>query len=247
MLKIENLHKNFIVNGKKHEVLKDINVEIKKGEKVVIIGPSGSGKSTFIRCINLLNVPSSGKIIYKGIDITSKRKSFKINVLRKDIGMVFQKFNLFNNLTVLENITLAPVSSKMLTKIEAEKLALELLDKVGLLDKKDAYPNNLSGGQQQRVAIVRSLAMKPSLMLFDEPTSALDPEMVKEVLNVIKDLAHNNGITMIIVTHEMNFAKSIGSRLLFMDSGEILEDKSPDEFFECPENTRAKEFLSKIL
>ena len=177
MLKIENLHKNFIVNGKKHEVLKDINVEIKKGEKVVIIGPSGSGKSTFIRCINLLNVPSSGKIIYKGIDITSK--NFKINVLRKDIGMVFQKFNLFNNLTVLENITLAPVSSKMLTKIEAEKLALELLDKVGLLDKKDAYPNNLSGGQQQRVAIVRSLAMKPSLMLFDEPTSALDPEMVK--------------------------------------------------------------------
>lgn len=245
MLKIENLHKNFIVNGKKHEVLKDINVEIKKGEKVVIIGPSGSGKSTLIRCINLLNVPSSGKIIYKGIDITSK--NFKINVLRKDIGMVFQKFNLFNNLTVLENITLAPVSSKMLTKIEAEKLALELLDKVGLLDKKDAYPNNLSGGQQQRVAIVRSLAMKPSLMLFDEPTSALDPEMVKEVLNVIKDLAHNNGITMIIVTHEMNFAKSIGSRLLFMDSGEILEDKSPDEFFECPENTRAKEFLSKIL
>lgn len=245
MLKIENLHKNFIVNGKKHEVLKDINVEIKKGEKVVIIGPSGSGKSTLIRCINLLNVPSSGKIIYKGIDITSK--NFKINVLRKDIGMVFQKFNLFNNLTVLENITLAPVSSKMLTKIEAEKLALELLDKVGLLDKKDAYPNNLSGGQQQRVAIVRSLAMKPSLMLFDEPTSALDPEMVKEVLNVIKDLAHNNGITMMIVTHEMNFAKSIGSRLLFMDSGEILEDKSPDEFFECPENTRAKEFLSKIL
>lgn len=245
MLKIENLHKNFIVNGKKHEVLKDINVEIKKGEKVVIIGPSGSGKSTFIRCINLLTVPSCGKILYKGIDITSK--NFKINVLRKDIGMVFQKFNLFNNLTVLENITLAPVSSKMLTKIEAEKLALELLDKVGLLDKKDVYPNNLSGGQQQRVAIVRSLAMKPSLMLFDEPTSALDPEMVKEVLNVIKDLAHNNGITMMIVTHEMNFAKSIGSRLLFMDSGEILEDKSPDEFFECPENTRAKEFLSKIL
>ena len=245
MLKIENLHKHFIVNGKKHEVLKDINVEIKKGEKVVIIGPSGSGKSTFIRCINLLTVPSCGKILYKGIDITSK--NFKINVLRKDIGMVFQKFNLFNNLTVLENITLAPVSSKMLTKIEAEKLALELLDKVGLLDKKDAYPNNLSGGQQQRVAIVRSLAMKPSLMLFDEPTSALDPEMVKEVLNVIKDLAHNNGITMIIVTHEMNFAKGIGSRLLFMDSGEILEDKSPDEFFECPENTRAKEFLSKIL
>ncbi len=245
MLKIENLHKHFIVNGKKHEVLKDINVEIKKGEKVVIIGPSGSGKSTFIRCINLLTVPSCGKILYKGIDITSK--NFKINVLRKDIGMVFQKFNLFNNLTVLENITLAPVSSKMLTKIEAEKLALELLDKVGLLDKKDAYPNNLSGGQQQRVAIVRSLAMKPSLMLFDEPTSALDPEMVKEVLNVIKDLAHNNGITMIIVTHEMNFAKSIGSRLLFMDSGEILEDKSPDEFFECPENVRAKKFLSKIF
>ena len=245
MLKIENLHKHFIVNGKKHEVLKDINVEIKKGEKVVIIGPSGSGKSTFIRCINLLTVPSCGKILYKGIDITSK--NFKINVLRKDIGMVFQKFNLFNNLTVLENITLAPVSSKMLTKIEAEKLALELLDKVGLLDKKDAYPNNLSGGQQQRVAIVRSLAMKPSLMLFDEPTSALDPEMVKEVLNVIKDLAHNNGITMIIVTHEMNFAKSIGSRLLFMDSGEILEDKSPDEFFECPENVRAKKFLSKLF
>ena len=245
MLKIKNLHKYFFINGEKYEVLKNINVEIKKGEKVVIIGPSGSGKSTFVRCINLLTVPSSGKIIYKGIDITSK--NFKINALRKDIGMVFQKFNLFNNLTVLENITLAPVSSKMLTKIEAEKLALEFLDKVGLLDKKDAYPHNLSGGQQQRVAIVRSLAMKPSLMLFDEPTSALDPEMVKEVLNVIKDLAHNNGITMIIVTHEMNFAKNIGSRLLFMDNGEILEDKSPDEFFECPENTRAKEFLSKIL
>lgn len=245
MLKIKNLHKYFFINGEKYEVLKNINVEIKKGEKVVIIGPSGSGKSTFVRCINLLTVPSSGKIIYKGIDITSK--NFKINALRKDIGMVFQKFNLFNNLTVLENITLAPVSSKMLTKIEAEKLALEFLDKVGLLDKKDAYPHNLSGGQQQRVAIVRSLAMKPSLMLFDEPTSALDPEMVKEVLNVIKDLAHNNGITMIIVTHEMNFAKNIGSRLLFMDNGEILEDKSPNEFFECPENVRAKKFLSKLF
>ena len=245
MLKIKNLSKSFFVNKKEHKVLKNISCEINKGEKVVIIGPSGSGKSTFIRCLNLLTEPSSGKIFFEGKDITSR--NFKIKDLRKKVGMVFQKFNLFNNLTVLENVTLAPLSLNLLTKDEAKKLALALLAKVGLSEKKDMYPCSLSGGQQQRIAIVRALAMKPSVMLFDEPTSALDPEMVKEVLKVITDLAHNDGVTMIIVTHEMNFAKKIGSRLLFMDDGKILEDTSPEAFFEHPKNVRAKEFLSKIL
>lgn len=245
MLKINNLSKSFFVNKKEHKVLKNISCEINKGEKVVVIGPSGSGKSTLIRCLNLLTKPSSGKILFEGKDITSK--NFKVKDLRKKVGMVFQKFNLFNNLTVLENITLAPLSLNLLTKDDAKKLALELLSKVGLSEKKDMYPSSLSGGQQQRVAIVRALAMNPSVMLFDEPTSALDPEMVKEVLKVITDLAHNNGVTMIIVTHEMNFAKKVGSRLLFMDDGKILEDTVPDAFFECPKNIRAKEFLSKIL
>ena len=244
MIIIKGLSKHFLVNGKKHEILKNINCEIKTGEKVVVIGPSGSGKSTFIRCINLLTIPSSGQIIFKGENITSE--NYDVKKLRQKIGMVFQKFNLFPNLTVLENITLAPISSKLLSKSKAEKVALDLLDKVGLKSKKDSYPNSLSGGQQQRIAIVRSLAMNPDVMLFDEPTSALDPEMVKEVLHVMEDLAQM-GMTMIIVTHEMKFAKKIGSRILFIDEGTILEDKSPDEFFEHPEHDRVKEFLSKIL
>lgn len=243
MLVIKNLSKTFTLdNGQKKEVLKNINCEIKKGEKVVIIGPSGSGKSTFIRCINLLTAPSSGEIIFNNENVNSDN----IRKVRQKIGMVFQQFNLFSNLTVLENITLAPIDSKLLSKNEAEKVAIELLEKVGLESVKNLYPKNLSGGQQQRVAIVRSLAMNPDLMLFDEPTSALDPEMVKEVLNVMENLAQS-GMTMIIVTHEMKFARKIGSRILFMDDGKILEDETPDELFENPKHKRVKEFLSKIL
>lgn len=244
MLIVENLIKSFKINNKKQQILKNISFKMKKGEKVVIIGPSGSGKSTFIRCINLLTVPSSGKIIFKGEDITSKKTN--IRKIRQKIGMVFQQFNLFSNLTVLGNIMLAPVDSGVLSKDKAENLALELLDKVGLTSVKDSYPNMLSGGQQQRIAIIRSLAMSPDLLLFDEPTSALDPEMVKEVLKVMEELAQS-GMTMIIVTHEMQFAKRIGSRILFIDNGEILEDKSSDDFFENSENERVKEFLSKVI
>ena len=243
MLVIKNLSKSFTLNnGQKKEVLKNINCEIKKGEKVVIVGPSGSGKSTFIRCINLLTTPSSGEIIFNNENINSNN----IQKIRQKIGMVFQQFNLFSNLTVLENITLAPVDSKLLSKNEAEKVALDLLKKVGLESVKDLYPKNLSGGQQQRVAIVRSLAMNPDLMLFDEPTSALDPEMVKEVLNVMENLAQS-GMTMIIVTHEMKFARKLGSRILFIDEGKVLEDTTPNELFENPKHERVKEFLSKIL
>ncbi len=243
MLVIKNLSKSFkLNNGQKKEILKNINCEIKKGEKVVIVGPSGSGKSTLIRCVNLLTTPSSGEIIFNNENINSGN----IRKARQKIGMVFQQFNLFSNLTVLENITLAPVDSKLLSKSEAEKVAMDLLKKVGLESVKDLYPKNLSGGQQQRVAIVRSLAMNPDLMLFDEPTSALDPEMVKEVLNVMENLAQS-GMTMIIVTHEMKFARKIGSRILFINEGKILEDATPDEFFENPKNERVKEFLSKIL
>ena len=243
MLTIKNLSKSFTLNnGQKKEVLKNIDCEIKEGEKVVIVGPSGSGKSTLIRCVNLLTTPSSGEIIFNNENINSGN----IRKARQKIGMVFQQFNLFSNLTVLENITLAPTDSKLLSKSEAEKVALDLLKKVGLESVKDLYPKNLSGGQQQRVAIVRSLAMNPDLMLFDEPTSALDPEMVKEVLNVMENLAQS-GMTMIIVTHEMKFARKIGSRILFIDEGKILEDETPDEFFENPKHERVKEFLSKIL
>lgn len=244
MLVIENLSKYFLVNGKKQKILQGINCKINRGEKVVIIGPSGSGKSTFIRCINLLTVPSSGKILFNGENINSE--NYDIRKTRQKIGMVFQRFNLFFNLTVLENIILAPVSCKLLSREKAEEVALGLLEKVGLTSKKDSYPSSLSGGQQQRIAIVRSLAMKPELMLFDEPTSALDPEMVKEVLNAMEELARS-GMTMIIVTHEIQFAKKIGSRILFIDEGKILEDKSPSEFFENPENERVKEFLSKVI
>ncbi|MDR2073793.1 MAG: amino acid ABC transporter ATP-binding protein [Oscillospiraceae bacterium] len=244
MIVIKNLSKQFCVNGKHQKVLKNINCEIKKGEKMVIIGPSGSGKSTFLRCLNLLEIPSSGQIIFEGEDITSSK--CKINKLRQKMGMIFQKFNLFPNLTVQQNITLAPVNLKLLTKEKAEKIALKLLERVGLVSKKDSYPSSLSGGQQQRIAIVRALAMNPDVMLFDEPTSALDPEMVKEVLSVIENLARN-GMTMIIVTHEIGFAKQVGSRIVFMHQGEILEDETPEEFFENPKNERVKEFLSKVL
>lgn len=240
MIKVENLEKNF----GKLEILKGINCHIKKGEVVVVIGPSGSGKSTFLRCLNLLEKPSSGDIILEGKSILSKDTN--INKVREKMGMVFQQFNLFPNMTVLENITLAPVKLKKLSKDEAEKQALELLDKVGLKDKANVYPNKLSGGQKQRIAIARSLAMNPDIMLFDEPTSALDPEMVGEVLNVMKSLA-KEGMTMVVVTHEMSFAKEVASRVLFIDQGKILEDGTPIEIFENPKHSRTQDFLSKIF
>lgn len=243
MLKICNLHKSF----GKLEVLKGITTEIKKGEVVAIIGSSGSGKSTFLRCLNLLEDPTKGEIFFKGQNLTAKDdKNFNINKIREHMGMVFQHFHLFPNMTVLENITLAPMKVKGKTKEEAETKALELLEKVGLKDKKDVYPSTLSGGQKQRVAISRALAMEPDVMLFDEPTSALDPEMVKEVLLVIKNLAQS-GMTTVIVTHEMGFAKEIASRVLFIDQGIVLEDGTPDEVFNHPKHTRTKEFLDKVM
>ncbi|WP_035294533.1 amino acid ABC transporter ATP-binding protein [Clostridium sp. KNHs214] len=240
MINVDNLKKNF----GKLEVLKEVNTHIEKGEVVVVIGPSGSGKSTFLRCLNLLEVPSSGDIIFEGKSILSKE--ININKMREKMGMVFQQFNLFPNMTVLENITLAPIKVKKLTKEAAEKKAFELLNKVGLKDKAHVYPNKLSGGQKQRIAIARALAMNPDVMLFDEPTSALDPEMVGEVLNVMKSLA-KEGMTMIVVTHEMGFAKEVGTRLFFMDEGKILEDGTPKEIFANPTNPRTKDFLSKVL
>ncbi|WP_297518507.1 amino acid ABC transporter ATP-binding protein [uncultured Clostridium sp.] len=240
MLVVEKLHKYF----GKNKVLKGIDNHIKKGEVVVVIGPSGSGKSTFLRCLNLLETPTDGGITFEGIDITSKKTN--INKLREKMGMVFQQFNLFPHMTVMENLTVAPIKIGGKSKDEANIIALELLKKVGLEEKKDAYPSSLSGGQKQRIAIARALAMKPDVMLFDEPTSALDPEMVGEVLNVMKDLA-NEGMTMIVVTHEMGFAKEVGDRILFMDQGKILEEGSPTEFFKNPKEARTKEFLSKVL
>ncbi|WP_396276553.1 amino acid ABC transporter ATP-binding protein [Haloimpatiens lingqiaonensis] len=240
MINVLDLKKNF----GKLEVLKGINTHIEKGEVVVVIGPSGSGKSTFLRCLNLLEVPSSGDIIFEGNSILSKDNN--INKMREKMGMVFQQFNLFPNMTVLENITLAPIKVKKLSKEAAEKRALELLDKVGLRDKANVYPNKLSGGQKQRIAIARALAMNPDVMLFDEPTSALNPEMVGEVLNVMKSLA-KEGMTMIVVTHEMGFAKEVGTRLFFMDEGKILEDGNPKEIFSNPTHPRTKDFLSKVL
>jgi polar amino acid transport system ATP-binding protein len=240
VIEIKNIRKNF----GKNEVLKNINTEIKKGDKVVIIGPSGSGKSTLLRCMNLLETPTSGSIIFQGDDITDKKTD--INKIRQKMGMVFQHFNLFPHLTVLENIMLAPVKLNLQTKEEAEENALKLLDRIGLSDKKDEYPSMLSGGQKQRIAIVRSLAMKPEIMLFDEPTSALDPEMIGEVLKLMKDLAED-GMTMVVVTHEMGFAKSVANRILFMDEGQILEENNPQDFFSNPVHERSKEFLSKIL
>ncbi|ATV35840.1 MULTISPECIES: amino acid ABC transporter ATP-binding protein [Fusobacterium] len=240
MINITNLYKNF----GDLEVLKNISTEIKKGEIISIIGPSGSGKSTFLRCINKLEEPSSGHIYIDGMDLMDKNTD--INKVRERVGMVFQHFNLFPNMTVLDNLTLSPIMVKKESKEEAEKYALSLLEKVGLSDKANSYPTQLSGGQKQRIAIARALAMKPEVILFDEPTSALDPEMIKEVLDVMRDLA-KEGMTMLIVTHEMGFARNVGNRILFMDKGEIIEDCSPKEFFENPTNERIKDFLNKVL
>ena len=261
MIEVVNLNKSF---GDLH-VLKDINITIHKGEKVVVIGPSGSGKSTFLRCLNCMEDPTSGSILFHGVDLTDMKVD--INLHRQKMGMVFQHFNLFNNKTVLENITLAPeyIAKKQMRKLklrrksygaeiksakqikeETKANAMELLERVGLSDKAEAYPSQLSGGQKQRVAIVRSLAMQPEVMLFDEPTSALDPEMVGEVLEVMKDLA-KSGMTMVVVTHEMGFAREVADRVLFMDEGRILEEGTPDAIFNHPQNDRLKEFLSKVL
>jgi arginine/lysine/histidine transport system ATP-binding protein len=234
------LHKYFGEN----EVLKGINENIKKGEVVVVIGPSGSGKSTFLRCLNLLEAPTDGEIIFEGQNITDK--NIDINKIREKMGMVFQQFNLFPHKTVLENITISPINVKNKSKAEAEKIAKDLLAKVGLLEKSDAYPSSLSGGQKQRIAIARALAMEPDVMLFDEPTSALDPEMVGEVLNVMKSLA-KEGMTMVVVTHEMGFAKEVGDRIIFMDGGNIVEQGVPEEIFTNPKNPRTIDFLSKVL
>lgn len=228
----------------KLEVLKSINESIYEGEVVCIVGPSGSGKSTFLRCLNLLEKPTSGKVFFEDVDISDK--SIKINKYRQKIGMVFQSFNVFPHLTVLENITLTPILEKNISKEEAKNDAFDLLKRVGLFDKKDEYPTRLSGGQKQRLAIVRALAMKPDVMLFDEPTSALDPEMVKEVLDVIKDLAKSN-MTIVIVTHEMGFAREVSDRVLFMDEGIIAEQGTPGEIFDNPQNERTIEFLGKVL
>ena len=242
MLKINDLRKSYGEN----EVLKGISTEIKKGEVVAIIGPSGSGKSTFLRCMNLMETPTSGDIYFKGTLVNDPNiKEEQINTLRENIGMVFQQFNLFPHLTVTENITLAPMKRKDMNQAEATEVAENLLKKVGLYEKKDAYPANLSGGQQQRVAIARALAMTPELMLFDDPTSALDPEMVKEVLLVIQDLVED-GMTLAIVTHEMNFAKNVASRVLFIDKGVVVEEGTPEELFDHPQNQRTKEFLDQI-
>lgn len=227
-----------------HQVLKGINEHISKGEKVAIIGPSGSGKSTFLRCLNLLEEPTSGTITFEGVDITNPKND--INKLRARMGMVFQQFNLFPHMTVKQNITLAPTKLKLMTKAQADKKALELLERVGLPDKAEAYPKQLSGGQQQRIAIARALAMNPDVMLFDEPTSALDPEMVGEVLEIMKELA-DEGMTMVVVTHEMGFARSVATRVLFMDEGVIAEQNEPEAFFTNPQNPRLREFLSKVL
>lgn len=240
MIHVNNLHKSF----GKNDVLKGINEHINKGEVVVVIGPSGSGKSTFLRCLNLLEVPTEGKIIFEGNDITDKKND--INKLRQKMGMVFQQFNLFPHKTVLENITISPIKVKGINKDEANKKAMDLLKMVGLVDKAEAYPSSLSGGQKQRIAIARALAMEPDVMLFDEPTSALDPEMVGEVLGVMKDLA-KGGMTMVIVTHEMGFAKEVGDRVLFMDGGVIVEQGTPEEIFNNPKNPRTIDFLSKVL
>lgn len=240
LIKTENLQKSF----GKIEVLKGINTEIKKGEVVVIIGPSGSGKSTFLRTLNLLEEPTGGHIYFEGTDITDPKVN--INIHRQKMGMVFQQFNLFPNMTVLKNMTIAPVKLKKATKAEAEERALSLLERVGLKDRANAYPSQLSGGQKQRVAIVRALCMQPDVMLFDEPTSALDPEMVGEVLDVMKALA-NDGMTMAVVTHEMGFAREVADRVLFIDQGIIMEQGTPEEVFNNPQSPRLKDFLSKVI
>lgn len=240
MIEVKNLHKSF----EKHEVLKGINEHVDKGEVVVIIGPSGSGKSTFLRCLNLLEEPDEGDVILEGTKINAK--GVDVNKIRQRMGMVFQHFNLFPHLTVMQNLTLAPVKLKKMTEEEAYAKAIKILAKMGLEDKADSYPAKLSGGQKQRVAIARALEMDPDIMLFDEPTSALDPEMVGEVLSVIKGLARD-GMTMVIVTHEMGFAREVGTRLLFIDDGVIAESGDPKEVFANPRNERTRQFLSKVL
>ena len=240
MIDVKNLSKSF----GDHLVLDNISEHIYPGEKVVVIGPSGSGKSTFLRCLNLLETPTSGTITFEGTDITDPK--VKIDAVRQQMGMVFQHFNLFPNMTIRKNITLAPVRTGLMKQEEADETAIQLLKRVGLEEKADAYPAQLSGGQKQRIAIVRALAMKPKLMLFDEPTSALDPEMVGEVLEVMKELA-DEGMTMVVVTHEMGFAREVGSRVLFMDGGHIMEQNEPHEFFAHPQCERLKTFLDKVL
>lgn len=240
MITVKNLHKYF----GSLEVLKGIDTHIEQGEKIVVIGPSGSGKSTFLRCLNLLETPTKGQIFIEGEEITDPKCD--VDKIRQKMGMVFQHFNLFPHLTVMQNLTLAPLLLKKAEKEEAESAALTLLDRVGLKDKANAYPVQLSGGQKQRVAIARSLAMNPDIMLFDEPTSALDPEMVGEVLEVMKSLA-DDGMTMVVVTHEMGFAREVGNRVLFMDEGVIMEQGTPDEIFTAPKNERTKSFLNKVL
>ncbi|MDR2546653.1 MAG: amino acid ABC transporter ATP-binding protein [Lachnospiraceae bacterium] len=242
MIIVENLHKTFPTTD--NHVLRGISCHITAGEKIVVVGPSGSGKSTFLRCLNLLEQPSEGKIWFDGTEITDPQTD--VNHVRTRMGMVFQQFNLFNNLTVIANIMLAPVKLKIMSKSEAEANAMKLLERVDLLDKRDSYPSQLSGGQKQRIAIVRTLAMNPQVILFDEPTSSLDPEMVGEVLEVMKDLAES-GMTMVVVTHEMGFAREVGTRIMFMDEGKIVEENPPSSFFGNPESVRLQEFLSKVL
>ncbi len=240
MISVKNLQKNF----EGTEVLKGVNVDINKGDVICVIGPSGSGKSTFLRCLNLLEQPTGGSIIFEGNDLTDKKVD--LNLHRQKMGMVFQQFNLFPHMSVLQNMTCAPIMLKGLSKQEAEDKALELLDRVGLKDRADSYPNQLSGGQKQRVAIVRALCMEPDVMLFDEPTSALDPEMVGEVLDVMKELAHE-GMTMVVVTHEMGFAREVSNRVLFLDDGIIAEEGSPEDIFTNPKSERLQSFLAKVL
>ena len=240
MIDVKNLSKSF----GDHLVLDSIDQHISPGEKVVIIGPSGSGKSTFLRCLNLLETPTGGTITFQGQEITAPKAV--LDKIRQQMGMVFQHFNLFPNMTIRKNLTLAPVRTKLMGQAEADDTATTLLKRVGLEEKADAYPNQLSGGQKQRVAIVRALAMKPKVMLFDEPTSALDPEMVGEVLEVMKNLART-GMTMVVVTHEMGFAREVGTRVIFMDAGKIVEENAPEEFFQNPQSERLKDFLAKVL
>lgn len=242
LIKVENLKKHYIDGTVR--ALDGIDCEIQRGEVVVIVGPSGSGKSTLLRSLNLLEIPTEGRIYFDGVDITDKKTN--INIHRQRMGMVFQHFNLFPNMNVLKNMTKAPMTLLKKSKADAEKQALELLDRVGLKDRADAYPSQLSGGQKQRVAIVRALCMEPEVLLFDEPTSALDPEMVGEVLDVMKNLARE-GMTMVVVTHEMGFAKEVATRVIFMDEGKIVEENNPDNFFSNPQNPRLKDFLSKVL